>query len=312
MTYKRCQPIYYKPEAGKYFCRDEFIRYFKKRVLKTIQKWKMFERDSRIAVAVSGGKDSMTLLYVLEEIERDFPSELIIVHLDENIKGYSDVSRDLVRKTAKKLGLLLYEASYKELFGYSMDEIANIEREKRIYAACTFCGVWRRWGLNYLALKAGADRLATAHCLDDEAQTIILNVLKGNLWNILKLDPRPRRIAENVVPRVKPFREIPEREVTLYAHLMDIPYNDIPCPYATEAMRWNIRLWLAEMERAHPGTLYNILRFGEKLALLYGNAKTEERINHCEICGFPTVGRICKAHQLKEHLNKLFSKNKKR
>ncbi|MHA1608976.1 MAG: TIGR00269 family protein [Candidatus Njordarchaeales archaeon] len=303
-----CQPVYYKADAGRYFCREEFIKYFKRRVLKTIQKWKMFERDSKIAIAVSGGKDSMTLLHVLYEIEQKFPSELIIIHLDENIRGYSDVSRDIVRRASKELGLSLLEASYKELFGYSIDEVASIQRKERIYATCTFCGVWRRWGLNYLALKAGADRLATAHCLDDEAQTVILNILRGNFQNLLKMDPRPRKLAENVVPRVKPFREIPEREITLYAHLTGIEYNDVPCPYATEAMRWNIRIWLSEVEREHPGTLHNVLRFSERIAMKEQLFRKDVKINKCQICGFPAVGRICKAHQLKLYLDKLLKK----
>lgn len=266
----------------------------------------MLEPDSKIAIAVSGGKDSMTLLYILEKIEREFPSEIIIIHLDEGIRGYSDKNAIIVRKAAKELGLPLYEASYKDLFGFTIDFVASIPRSKRIYAACTFCGVWRRWGLNYLAYKNNADRLATAHCLDDEAQTILMNILRGSLTNILKLKPYPVS-SEKIVPRIKPLREIPEKEITLYAHLNNIPYNDDPCPYASEGMRWNIRVWLYEQEEEAPGTLYNILRFGERLiTILEKKEKNDEKEpNFCKICGFPSTRELCKAHELQVFLQKI-------
>ena len=309
---KKSDIIYCKKEANRCFTIDEFIKYFEKKVMKTISKWNMFEPTDRIAVAVSGGKDSMTLLHVLYKIEKNFPSELIVIHLDEGIKGYSDVSTQLVRKKAKELGLEYYEANYKELFGYSIDEIVRIPREKRRFGACTFCGVWRRWGLNYLALKANADKIATAHCLDDEAQTIIMNVLKGSLINLLRLKPYPVK-AENIVPRVKPFREIPEKEITLYAHLKGIEYVDIPCPYAREGARWDIRFFLLDQEMKSPGTLYNIIRFNERLIKIFDEFKLEEKIqskksDKCEICGFPSSGKYCKAHELKLFLDSLFGR----
>ncbi len=265
---------------------------------KTINKWRMLERDSKIAVAVSGGKDSMSLLYLLNKIEKDFPSELYIIHVDEGIRGYSDKNLEIVQKAAKELGLPLYVASYKELFGYDIDRIAEIPRDVRKFATCTFCGVWRRWAINYLALKAGADRVATAHSLDDEAQTIIMNVMRGALENLLKLKPYPEKV-ENVVPRIKPFRELHEKEIALYAILNNIPFNDIPCPYAEEGMRWDIRIWLYEQENQRPGTLYNILRFGERLIKQCNNKKkVSKNITRCKICGFPSSKSVCKAHEL--------------
>lgn len=306
----KCEPIFLKKDANRIFCsKSEFVRYIEKKVKATISKWKLLEPDSKIAVAVSGGKDSMTLLHILNKIEADFPSELFIVHLDEGIKGYSDKNREIVSKIAKELGIPLYVASYKELFGFSMDEIINIPRGRRKFASCTFCGVWRRWGLNYLALKAGADRLATAHCLDDEAQTILMNVLRGSLVNILKLKPFPV-LSEKIVPRIKPFREIAEKEIAFYAYLEDIPFNDIPCPYAEEGMRWDIRLWLYQLEEKNPGTLYNILRFGERLVLLFEKREklSIKEKEYCKICGFPASGELCKAHEFQLFLRDIARK----
>ncbi|MHA1664210.1 MAG: TIGR00269 family protein [Candidatus Njordarchaeales archaeon] len=296
-----CEPIYFKRDAKRFFCKDEFIKYFEKKVMKTINKWRMLRRDSKIAVAVSGGKDSMTLLHVLYKIEQRFPSQLVIVHLDEGIAGYSDIAGKLVKKTAEELNIPLYSASYKGLFNFTIDEIGHMYKKKKMLAPCTFCGVWRRWGLNYLALKAEADRLATAHCLDDEAQTILMNVLRGAFKNLLKLQLYPKE-APNIVPRIKPFREIPEKEVVLYATLKNIPYVDIPCPYARFGQRWDIRTWLYEQEMQYPGTLYNILSFHRQLLESLKNIKIQEEVKKCKICGYPSSSDICKAHQLKQYL----------
>ncbi len=300
-------PIYYKKDANRYFYSiEEFNRYIIKKVKKTINKWRMLEIDSKIAVAVSGGKDSMSLLYILEKIEREFPSELYIIHVDEGIKGYSDKNLEVVKNASRELGLPLYITSYRELFDYNIDKVANISIDERRFAPCTFCGVWRRWAINYLALKAGADRVATAHSLDDEAQTILMNILKGSLENILKLKPYPERV-DNIVPRIKPFRELYEKEIALYAMLNNIPYNDIPCPYAEEGMRWDIRIWLYEQEDQRPGTLFNIVRFGERIVTqtcIHEKAKEIQRINKCSICGFPSAKSVCKAHELMLFLKK--------
>ncbi|MHA1676740.1 MAG: TIGR00269 family protein, partial [Candidatus Njordarchaeales archaeon] len=104
------------------------------------------------------------------------------------------------------------------------------------------------------------------------------------------------------VPRIKPFREIPEKEVVLYATLKNIPYVDIPCPYARFGQRWDIRTWLYEQEMQYPGTLYNILSFHRQLLESLKNIKIQEEVKKCKICGYPSSSDICKAHQLKQYL----------
>ncbi len=300
----QCEPIYFKPDMGKSFCKGDFFNYVEKTFVKAIKKYNLIKRGDHVAVAVSGGKDSMVLLYLMDKIERQhFDVELTVVHLDEGIKGYSDRARVLVREFTKDLGIRLLEASYAELFKYSIDFIASLHKEVRVFEPCTYCGVWRRWGLNYLADKAGADKLATAHTMDDEAQTVVMNVIRGGFDNLVKQDLFPEG-RKGFIPRIKPFRLLLERETALYAILKGIPYIDVTCPYAHLGMRWDIRFWLYEQEEKHPGTLRNILAFEEKLLECCKDRYSSVELKKCKICGYPSSSELCRAHELQEFISK--------
>jgi len=303
-----CEPIYYKKDMGKSFCKSDFFKYVERMFVKAIKRYKMINRGDRVAVAVSGGKDSMALLYLMDKIERrNFDVELVVVHLDEGIKGYSDRAAPLVRKYASELGIEVLEAKYTELFKFSIDNVASVEKDIRLYEPCSFCGVWRRWGLNFLAAKAGADKLATAHTMDDEAQTVIINIMRGGFKNLIRQDIYPNK-KEGLIPRIKPLRLLLERETALYTLLKGIPYTDITCPYADTGMRWAIRFWLYEMEETYPGTIRNILGFLENLIDLSKSVEEKQKMRKCKICGFPSNNELCRAHQLVKLLDEELKK----
>jgi len=290
--------VYYKKDAGRYFTRDEFIKFVERKTLKTIQKYDMFRYDDVIAVAVSGGKDSVSLLHILDKIERAFPTEIVIIHVDEGISNYSEYSYPIVAKYAKELGYKLYHVSFKELFGFTIDDVARYYFENKIeFEPCSICGEWRRWALNKLAMDANATVLATAHTLDDFAQTVLMNVLRNSLPRLSRITLKREETVEGFVPRVYPFVELYEKETALYAHLLELKHNDMPCPYAELSMRWDIRIFLYQQEDKHPGTLYNILRFHQNL--INELPQRRIRLRKCRICGYPTTSSICRAHQLK-------------
>lgn len=296
--------VYYKRDAGRYFTKAEFIRYVKKKTLRTIQKYDMLRYDDVIAVAVSGGKDSVALLYIIDEIEREFPTEIVIVHVDEGIVNYSDRSEPIILKHAKTLGHKVYQASFRDLFNFTIDDVARYYLKGRInLEPCSICGEWRRWALNKLARDAGATVLATAHTLDDFTQTVLMDVMRNSLDRLLRLVIRREKVLEGFVPRIYPFVELYEKETALYTHLLELDHNDVPCPYAQLSMRWDIRLFLYQQEEKHPGTLHNILRFHQNLLKSISEQKLELR--KCEICGYPTTDNICRAHKLEGMLKSL-------
>jgi len=191
---KRREAFYFRPYSGEKLCRKCFAESIETKVRATIAKYKMLEFDSKIAVAVSGGKDSVSLLHILAKIvEKDYPkASLTAITVDEGIRGYRDEALKIARKNCQELGVEHHVISFKELYGFTLDEIVKRlkqKKEKTELTPCAYCGVMRRKALNFLARKVGADKLATAHTLDDETQTILLNIFHGDILRIAREKP---------------------------------------------------------------------------------------------------------------------------
>jgi len=300
---KRREAVYFRPYSGERLCKKCFIESIEEKTRATISKYEMFEFDDRIAVGVSGGKDSTSLLYVLEKIERDFPkSTLVAVTVDEGIKGYRDEALKIARKNCEKLNVEHHIVSFKELFGYKLDEIVELMKKREAeLSPCAYCGVLRRRALNIAAREVDADKLATAHSLDDEVQTILINILHGDPLRLARAKPVTEEVHEKLVRRVKPFCEIPEREIAFYAYLKNIEFQSFPCPYAPQALRSEIRIILNRLEERHPGMKYTIFRSIERIRPAL-ERMAEKELKECRICGEPTTGEICKVCELLQEL----------
>jgi uncharacterized protein (TIGR00269 family) len=255
----------------------------------------MFEEDDRIVVAISGGKDSAVLLHVLHKIEVNFPkSELIPVTIDEGIKGYRDRALEAARELTRSLDLDLEIVSFKDLFDYSLDELVKKRTDKSL-GACSYCGVFRRRALNEAAEKLDADVIAVGHNLDDEAQTILMNIMRGDSRRIARTNVPRSRSIEGLVPRVKPLTELSERDIVAYSHHLGLAYHDVPCPYSGEAYRNDLKPFLNDMEHKRPGTLLAVLRSAEAMTEAFLTAPSEWSLKACERCGSPSPSDICKA-----------------
>ena len=131
--------------------------------------------------------------------------------------------------------------------------------------ACAYCGVLRRKAMNLGARQVGANKVATAHTLDDEAQTVLMNIFHGDILRLAKEKPVTSQVDSLLVQKIKPFCEIPENESALYAYVKKIRFQDTPCPYAGEALRNDVRWMLNRMEAKHAGTKFTVLRAAEQL-----------------------------------------------
>jgi uncharacterized protein (TIGR00269 family) len=262
----------------------------------------MLHEDDRIAVAVSGGKDSAVLLDVLFRIEQNFPNvELVPITIDEGIRGYRDKALEAAKDLASNLGLKLEVRNFSNLFSQSLDEIVTNRRENSV-GACSYCGVLRRRAINTAAKELAADIVVTGHNLDDEAQTIMMNMMRGDSRRIARTNRSRASPIGGLVPRVKPIKEISERDIVAYAHHISLPYHDVPCPYAVEAYRNDIREFLNRMEHKRPGTLLAILRSSESITEAFEQNAGTSNLKTCETCGDPTSSRICKVCSMLEDL----------
>lgn len=265
----------------------------------------MLRFDDRIAVAVSGGKDSISLLHVLAKIEhRHSQAKLVAVTVDEGITGYRDESLAIASEHCAKLKVEHCVVSFKRLFGYTMDEIAKLQKRKGngSMTSCAYCGVLRRRALNMAAREVKADKLATAHTLDDETQTILLNIFHGDVWRLAKEKPVTDEVHSKLVRRIKPFCEIPEKETALYAYVKNMELQSRPCPYASEALRNDVRSMLNVMDEKHPGIKFTVFRSIERIRPALENAVKEEGLKECSICGEPTSEKTCRTCQMLEQI----------
>lgn len=269
------------------------------KVRATVAKYAMFQHDDKIMVAVSGGKDSITLLHILAKIEKNFPkASLCAVTVDEGIKGYRDQALKFAAKNCQKLGVEHVITSFKDLFGVKLDELVKLIQEKTQVQGrltpCTYCGVLRRRALNVAAREASVDKLATAHNLDDETQTILLNMIHGDALRIARVKPFLTERHPKLVQKVKPLCEVLEKEIAFYAYLRRIEFQGVPCPYASTALRNDIRVMLNRMEEKHAGIKFTLFKSAERIRPALERMVKEAKLRECKFCGEPTVDDVCK------------------
>jgi len=280
--------VFAEPSSKKNFCGPHFSAWYEKGVASTIEKYQMICPGDRIAVGLSGGKDSTVLLTVLTKLDLD--AELIPITVDEGIANYRDDTILAATRLCDKLGLADKLISFTDICGKTLDELlANDPRQ-----ACSVCGTLRRRALNQAAREAGATKIATGHCLDDEAQSVLMNYLRGDVTRILE---SYQTDSDKVfLPRIKPLCRQTERSTVAYG-LVNHLLTDLPeCPYTKYALRAGVRSGLGKLEYRNPGTMMNIVTGQEKLLAKLGPREGEiTPMGRCELCGEPTTHRLCAA-----------------
>jgi uncharacterized protein (TIGR00269 family) len=302
---KRRGAFFFRPYSGERLCKKCFAESIEAKVRATIAKYKMFSFDDRIAVAVSGGKDSVSLLHVLTKMERLHPeASLVAVTVDEGIKGYRDEALEIAAVNCQKLGIEHHVVSFKELYGFTLDEVVARARLKggRELTSCAYCGVLRRRALNVAARDVGSDKIATAHTLDDEVQTILMNIFRGDILRLAKEKPVTEDVHPRFVRKVKPFCEIPEKESTLYAYVKNVRFQDTPCPYAAEALRNDVRQMLNRMEEGHTGTKFTVFKSIERIRPALDEVVKKNDLRECVECGEPSSSDLCRTCEMLRHI----------
>lgn len=280
--------------SGAHLCSRHFCEFVEKRVKHELRRQVELKGGERVAVAVSGGKDSTVALTLTSEIlSKRRNLELCAVTVDEGIKGYRPSSIPIVASHCRRLGIEHIVVSLKDLYGTTMDRIAS---RKRDLATCSYCGVLRRAAMNRAAREWKATHLATGLNLDDTAQSILMNFSRGDVSRLARLGPH-RRVQEGLVPRIQPLRMIPESETTLYAIVRNLEFHDLECPYAPEAMRNVYRGVVAQLEDRYPGTRHSILRSYDEILPALERSYPQSRLRACA-CGEPTISTKCKACEL--------------
>jgi len=286
--------VLHQPYSGKHVCETHLYESVESRVKSRVREDELLEGEERWVVGLSGGKDSSVLLDVLARTFDDNPSvETVALTLDEGIEGYRDDAVDAARELTDRLGVRHEVVGFEDEFGVRVDdEVADAEGKP-----CSYCGVFRRTALNRHAERLGATKLLMGHNLDDVAGTALMNFLDGGVDRMARHYRASLSTEETdeFVRRAKPLRDVPEKEVAVYAQLKDLPVYLEECPNAEGATRRDVHETLAEFERDRPGTRHSVVAAYEEIASRLGWDETE--VAACDRCGEPTSAEspLCRA-----------------
>ncbi|CCH60290.1 hypothetical protein TBLA_0C04940 [Henningerozyma blattae CBS 6284] len=315
-----------RPKNLQKICKLCFYHVFETEIHNTIVSTKLFYPGETVAVGASGGKDSTVLAYIMKLLNErhHYGINIVLLSVDEGIVGYRDDSLATVKRNQKQYNLPLEIVSYKELYNWTMDEIVEIVG---IRNSCTYCGVLRRQALDRGANKLGIKHVVTGHNADDMAETVLMNILRGDVARLEKSTAILTESNGSPIKRSKPFKYMYQKEIVLYAHYKKLDYFSTECTYAPEAFRGTAREYMKNLEAIRPSCIIDIIHSGENLVLKPKQAKKKTTVkkstanknkiqnentednkqvfvdgNRCERCGYLSSNKICKACILLEGL----------
>jgi uncharacterized protein (TIGR00269 family) len=273
------------------------------KVKKTIEKYGLIRKKDKILVACSGGKDSTVILQILKKLGYDVSA----ITVDALIGNYTKENLKNIKEFCEKQRVKLHIISFRDEFGASLCYLKSILTGKGVkLGSCTICGVLRRYLLNKYARKLKADAIVTGHNMDDEAQSVLMNLFKNNLELLARLGPKTGiGVYKHFIPRIKPLYFVSEKEIKNYSKKMKFPVNYNPCPCRVNAYRNQIRKLLDNYEKKNINVKKNIIdNFLHILPLLKKNFKTKKEPEYCKNCGEPSKKEKCMTCQILETIKK--------
>lgn len=225
------------------FCEKCFLDFFRRQLRRGIEHQNLFSHEEKILVALSGGKDSLSLMLELSLMGYNVTG----LFIDLGIPGSSAEARNIVETFCKVNNLPLLIKDLEEE-GLAIPLVKKFLHRP----VCSMCGKIKRYFFNKTALEGGFDCLATGHNLDDEASRLFSNVLR---WDVAYLSDQGPRLDEEAgfVRKVKPLWRISEFETANYAHIRNIPHHTAVCPYSGGATFGALKGLLYDLEEQMPG-----------------------------------------------------------
>ena len=275
--------------------KDHYLEWIPEQTERFIKKYDMFRREEKILVAVSGGKDSLSLWDILQRLGYQAGGLYIGLGIDGRRRDvalqrlYDAESHRLAEKFASERSLNLHVVDIQQEYGQPIPVLADISHRGQ-GKPCAVCGLAKRHVMNRIARDLGYDALATGHNLDDEVAALFGNTLQwaGNF--LLRQSP-VLPSTSGLARKVKPLCRFYEREMAAYALLRGIEYIYEECPFAEGSTSIYYKELLNRLETDKPGSkLAFYLRFLEarETGLFASAPASAPDLHPCPNCGQPT------------------------
>ncbi len=290
--------------ARMHLCEGCFIRYYERKVYKTISKHNMLREARKVAVAVSGGKDSLALLEVLHRIVSEkFPEvNLSVIHIDLGIPGYSEECRNTVERVCSGLDVECHIYDLRAEEGYTIPDFQATPFRRRI---CGACGTVKRYLMNKIAYEIGADRLATGHNLDDVVEVLFELYLKGSVGELVRIKPVAWSSNVKLVTKIKPLIELTEKENLYYVLSRKLPVLSVQCPLAKDSRMLKRKELINMIEKEIPGFRHTFYKSHlKRLMPALRETIKEPTLMECKSCGMPSLSETCSYCKLTSKLRK--------
>lgn len=271
-------------------CQEHFLEWIPEQTQRFIEKYKMFKRDERLLVAVSGGKDSLSLWDILWRLGYQADGLYISLGIDGG-SDYSNRSHKLTEEFARERGLKLITVDVPQQYGAPIPLMA--ERTHRGKGRpCSVCGLVKRHIMNRIAREGEYAALATGHNLDDEAAVLFSNTINWLPGYLVRQSPVLEASHPGLARKVKPLCRFYEREMAAYAILRGIEYVYEECPYVEGSKTIYYKELLNQLEAQRPGAklsfYLNYLQAKENGLFSQQADSGQLLLNTCPSCGQPT------------------------
>ncbi len=288
---KRCkicgeEAFVYLPQHNLALCREHFVQRHERVVLDTIRKHRMFSKKDKVLVALSGGKDSVGLLWILKKHGFNVSALFIDLGMGAHQKRVNEV----IDQVAQRTGVPVVRYSLKEHYGVDMPELFRRYRRRH---PCSVCGTVKRYLINKLALEMGADAVATGHHLDDEVSVLLSNTLRWDDEYLRRQSLVLPKTHPKLVKKVKPLAFVTAAEMNTYAQAENLPHVEAPCPFSKGARLLAIKELLDKLEEVSPGTKLQFYRKFYPFKEKYLEDGKPPQLRECRVCGMPTTAEVC-------------------
>lgn len=219
-----------------------------------INDFQMVQDGDKIAIGVSGGKDSLALLYALTGLQKFIPEKIQLVAVTVDL-GFGKFQTESVKELCKKLEIEYHVVK---------TQIADVLKAKiKEGSFCSLCAKMRKGALNNLAKELGCNKIAYAHHKDDFIETMLLSLLyEGQFFSF----PPVKYFEEADITVIRPLIYIPEKDIIGFQNKMNLQSVKNPCPFDNNTKRESVKKLLHQIQKENNQAkekMFNAIMKGE-------------------------------------------------